>query len=255
MDEDEEQHEEEKKHPTEEFKQIISQLPREIRVFEKGISPEIMEEYRKLAADIQKEQDDLPEGDIRKNPSQAVLQAELENPTNWVDIDKFKQNIILAANFANAEMFRFLRTLEAQAIGFQSEWIYAAQMQCQMRLENSLMDEPVGFIATALGGKGIKIRYYFAVAAANPLDAGMTRFIVQDYQDAAQKYNVEIEETTQGSQFILFRVLVPYDKLITEFIASGINSSSILLDSEFWVTNVVKPTADALDEWVNRKRS
>jgi hypothetical protein len=254
MNEDEEQHEAEKKHPTEEFKQIISQLPREIRVFEKGISPDIMEEYRTLALDIQKEQEELPDTDIRKSPSQAVLQNELSNPTNWVDIDQFKRNIILAANVANAEMFRFLKTLEAQAVGFQLEWIYAAQMQCQMRLENSLMDEPVGFIATALGGKGTKIRYYFAVAAANPLDSGMARFVVQDYQDAAQKYNVDIEETTQGSQFILFRVLVPYDKLITEFIASGIDTSSILLDSEFWVTNVVKPTSEALDEWVSRKK-
>ncbi len=233
------------------FKELISRLPREIRVFPHGISAEVLEEFRLLVEDTDKSKPESEEF--------SALQHWLGNIDNWVDIDAFKRQLVRLSADASVSALRFIQQLAANPDlpKFQKEWLYAAEMQVQMRIENSLMDEPVGFIATGLGGLGKKIRYYFAVACprAEHINSGKARLIQQDYAELARHYDIEIEQSENQEEYILFRVLVPFDRLVTDFVAEGIEQSDLLLDSEFWVTNVLHPQAADLQDWLQSKKT
>lgn len=266
---------EKENYSSQEFKKMLNKLPNEIRVFEHGIKGNTMEEYRALSAQITEEErsKELNFLDLdlhleqNKEPakrkkvskprklSERSLVSSLKKPQNWEKSEIFKRNIIHAANLASIDIYRFLNTLvDIVPIELQ-EWVYAAIMQCQMHLENSLMDEPVGFIATALGGKGHRIRYYFAVTSMKSMDENAISIVFNTYTNLASSYDIEIEETSCNSEFILFRVLVPYNKMITEFITDGTEAIHALNEPEFWITNMIHPSTTDLKAWVDAKKS
>lgn len=261
-----------------EFKNMLKKLPNEIRVFEHGIKSSTMEQYRALAAEITLEEaekelnfldldllaeqnkDDEQRAKRKKAPktkklTERSLVAALKKSQNWEKTDTFKRNVVHAANTASVDVYRFLKVLVDSVPEDLKEWVYAGIMQCQMHLENNLMDEPVGFIATALGGRGYKIRYYFAVTAMDAIDERKASIILDNYKDLAEEFDIEIEETSFSSEFMVFRVLVPYTQMVTDYITSGTIAIDSLREPEFWITNVVHPTTTELQSWASAKKS
>ena len=71
------------------------------------------------------------------------------------------------------------------------------------------MDEPIGFIATGLGGKGQKIRYYFVLFSKEPLREVMIDEIAANYREVAKRYDAEIESVEQIGNQISIGLLCP----------------------------------------------
>ena len=261
-----------------EFRNMLDKLPNEIRVFEHGIRGEVMEEYRKLAAiiaaeeqlkelnflDLELQIDQSKENQeyakkkknvAPKKMSAKSIIAALRRTKTFTNVEGFKRNVVHAANTASIDVYRFLKSYVDTVPDEHKEWVYAAIMQCQMHLENSLMDEPVGFIATALGGRGNKIRYYFAVTSRQEMTPEDGELVLDEYTALSEEFEIGIEDCYANKDFVLFKVLVPYYQMITDFITSGLNTIDTLDDAEFWITNIVHPSDQALLAWADAKKS
>lgn len=255
--------EQNEEHGIDNLGEILSRFPREVRVFEHGIPPNIVEEFRKMTQEyIDDVRNDRasPTDILTDLPRLRAMLAKSHNPDEFGDEDfaeltlGIKKLFVQISMLGLVEVYRLLEGLESNFPRLFKDWIHAAQMQCRVQIENQLMDEPVGFIATALGGRDNKIRYYFAVSSLQPLDAGRARFLTQEYESHAAEFGVEIEDAEVGEKYVLYRVLVPYDAMISDFIGTGIDHCDFM-HTEFLVTNLHKPSEEDLTAWANEKEN
>jgi hypothetical protein len=77
-----------------------------------------------------------------------------------------QKQMVLAqlARLGTAEAYRLLQQYCTRSDPALAPWSRIALYECQMRLEQELLDEPVGLISTGLGGDGQRLRYIFVLA-------------------------------------------------------------------------------------------
>jgi len=212
----------------------------DFKVIEFGIDFGIVKEYMKLMA----------------SNTEKLQTEELEKKTNQLndlEIDEQKEVLTHLARSGSVTSYRaleaFMKNEESEEM---QKWAVVALQHCRMHLENDLLDEPIGFIATGLGGKGTKIRYYFVLESKEPLRKVIIDEVVYQYENIAPTYNAEIEKIEQFENFILVKILCPISSKLNELIEEGLANLPFLVDN-FVATNVVKPTLEKMKEWMSKK--
>lgn len=214
---------------------MLENLPKEIRVVEYAIDADTMRQYQRLAEYYKS---------IEING--YVLEMDL---AALKEEDEFRKVLVQIACLGSVEAYRKLEQFEKTDLSeWKEKWTQMALMQCQIQLENELRDEPIGFIATGLGGLGNKIRYFFAVKSDQPFDAGKDRFVQQIFEEILKEYEADLEEVIVYEHFIQFKVLLPFNISLVEIVIKGIESCDFL-DEEFFITNTQHPTKQDLIDW------
>ena len=132
------------------------------------------------------------------------------------------------------------------------KWAVVALQHCRIHLENDLLDEPIGFIATGLGGKGKKIRYYFVLFSKETLKEVMLNEIAANYREIAKKYDAEIESVEQIGNQISIGLLCPMKVQLSEIVEKGIEFYPFL-EEHYIATNMQKPDELLIQKWLREK--
>lgn len=212
----------------------------DFKVIEFGIDFDVVKQYMKLMASN------------REKLSVEELEEKIEQ-LNDLDVEEQKEALTHLARSGSVASYRTLESfLENEENEEMKKWAMVALQHCRMHLENDLLDKPIGFIATGLGGKGTKVRYYFVLQSKETLRKVILDEVVYQYQNIAPTYDVEIEEIEQVEDFISIKVLSPINVQLTELIEEGLENLPFLVDN-FVITNVMKPTLEKMKEWMSKK--
>ena len=209
-------------------------------MIEFGIDFQIVQQYMKLMA-----------SNTEKISPQLL--EEKTNQLNDLEIDEQKEMLTHLARSGSVTSYRALENfMENHKNEEMQKWAVVALQHCRMHLENDLLDEPIGFIASGLGGKGMKIRYYFVLQSKETLRKIILDEVIYQYQHIAPTYDAEIEEIEQFENFILVKILCPINSELSELIEDGIRNLPFLVDN-FVATNVMRPTLEKMKEWMSKK--
>ena len=212
----------------------------DIKVIEFGIDFQVVQKYMKLMAS-------------KTEKLSPQLLEEKINEFSYLDIDEQKEVLIHLARSGSIASYRALEAfMENEESEEMQKWTIIALQHCRMRLENELLDEPIKFIATGLGGKGLKLRYYYVLESKETLRKVILDEVIYQYQNIAKSYDAEIESIEQFEDFILVKILCPIKVQLSELIEEGLENLPFLVDN-FVATNVMRPTLEKMKERMSKK--
>jgi len=117
-------------------------------------------------------------------------------------------------------------------------------------LESQLSDEPVGFISSGLGGKGNKLRYYFAITSDENINPKREEHITEELELICRKTDSEVESIENFGKYILVRILVSMEHAIGLVIEALIEKCDFA-DEGYFCTNVERPTEELIARWMS----
>ena len=178
---------------------------------------------------------------------------ELFNPL--ISPDNKKLLLVQLANVPHPEIFRTLEKYAQNPDAGLEEWSKLALQENRLLLESDLLDDQRGqvFIATGLGGKGHKLRYFVVLINKNGGDLKpFEQKVVQDEMSyALQKYDSELEQLNFMNHYTTMRVVVPISSDLTRLFREGIdecNQFGDFLSPDFIVTNMKEFSEEEIQE-------
>lgn len=211
----------------------------DFKVIEFGIDFNVVQAYLRLMASI------------KEKLSPEILAEKVEQIDD-LSMDEQKELLAQLARSGSVASYRALETFMEKQEGEMRKWAVVALQHCRMHVENDLLDEPIGFIATGLGGKGLKIRYYFILESKEPLRKVILDEVIYQYNNIAPTYNAEIEEFEQLEDYVLVKILCPINVQLGDLIEEGLDNLPFLVDN-FVATNVMRPTLEKIKEWMTKR--
>ena len=215
----------------------IEQTPEQWIVAEQGVSPAVSMEYaeftEKLDCSRYSEQD-----------AEAISQT-LFSPSSSIG-DK-KEALVILARLATVESYRAIKLFQDIAEGELAEWSILALHDCQIDIEESLLDRDVGVVMTGLGGAGERLRYFFLLCSKDNtvLPEAQKEAVPRTFSYTCDRHNSVLENIEPKHDYVMGEVLAPMDVAIGELIESGIeqcNKSGACLSPKYFVTNVGLPS-------------
>lgn len=214
----------------------------DFRVIEAGIDFAVVKEYWAL---IQQHPEPWEEAQL----DEAALALSSDD-----DMAMVRPVLTQLGRSGSVTAYRALERYVKQATDeLQRKWGVVAMQHCRVKLENELLDEPIGFIATGLGGKGSKIRYYFVLFSREALTDVMVKEVEAFYREVAPEYEAEIEAVERIDDFISVRLLLPVHRSLKALVEQGVEVYPFL-EEHFIMTNMAHPTRDLIDDWLTERR-
>lgn len=218
-----------------EILKLVASIPDEFRVIESQINFEVIDEYYELLEELDGQPDNLDE---------------LGNWENIKSKEAIKKLLVKLSKIGDVPSYRKIeRIIEAQNSEIMA-FAHVALKFARMNLENQLSDEPIGFISSGLGGKGNKLRYYFAITSDEKIEKDKETFIVDELQKVCARCDSEFEEIENHGNYVLIKILVSIDFAIGIVIEELINECPFI-DEGYLCTNVEKPTVEFINQWIN----
>lgn len=232
--------------------EAISEIPQQLVVLESGVDPDLLKEYFEKSAVVL----------ALENPDATTIQILSEKLTS-VDIsDNEKKDILLQLSHSGTvECYRAIEQYEKLLDDtLLKKWAILALQECRMFLESELLDESHGFILSGLGGLGNKLRYFFAVVAAqkNSLTKRQLHSIQSEVASICQKSNGIIEKVKCNKDYVSFTALIPIDIAVGDIIEQSIaqcNELGNYLMDDFLITNMEIPSDDELITYIDKMRN
>lgn len=220
-----------------EIESLLDSIPNEFRVIENKIDAKVMEEYYTIAESLEdKTQDSII---INKN-----------NQTESSSKDDIKKLLVRLSKIGDVKSYRKIEEIIESCKPEILDFSCVALNFARLNLESNLSDEPVGFISTALGGKGKKLRYYFIVTSKERIDEDKELEIIRELNNICIKDNSELEEIENHGNYMLVKILVSMDFAIGNVI-DKLTGNCSFLDKEYMCTNLEKPTKEFVKRWMN----
>jgi len=167
------------------IQKILASIPDEFQVIEHEIKREDMMEFHEL--------------------NQQLRGKPLENEAGLSD----KEKLVRLAKIGDVSSYRKIEALiqsneKRELNGFAS----VALKFARVKLESHLSGEPVGFISSGLGGKGNKLRYYFAITSTEKINPKREQHITEELQLICKKTDSELESIENFGKYVLVKILV-----------------------------------------------
>ena len=173
---------------------------------------------------------------------------ELYNPK--VSLDEKKRLLVQMAGVPSPEMYRTLENYAKNPDADLKDWSKMALQENRLLLESDLLDNRQQmFIATGLGGKGNKLRYFVVLINKNgdDLKPFQQKVVKDEMSYTLQRHNSELEKLNFTRHYITMSVVVPLSSDLTRLFREGIdecNQFGDFLMPDFLVTNM-KELSDA----------
>ncbi len=210
-----------------EILEILDSIPTEFRIIENRINTEKIEEYYKLSE---------------------------PNSKKEADINHFeKEKLVKLSKQGDVKSYRTIeKTIKDTADKDLIDFAFVALKFARMNLENLLIDEPIGFISTGLGGKENKLRYFFAIKTNGETEKIQEAKILSELEKICDSSESEIESLENFGNYALIKILVPMEQAIGNIIDS-LTIKCDFLEKNYFCTNVERPSKELLEKWTNNE--
>lgn len=201
---------------SENIKDILKELaetnPSCLNIIEEQIDVEVQMNYFKRANMLRKQVVTLDET-LQKVPVLYDLETRLEE----------KRDILVQlASFDEVEAFRVLEKFKDDAEGEIKLWAAMAYRESKMQLQGSLLDQNQILIASGLGGKETSLRYFVVVAKRDntPFTEFQERVLREEFDDAVEAHQAELESIEIVDYFAKILVLVPIQQSVSDLVTA-----------------------------------
>jgi len=181
-----------------------------------------------------------------------VRKDELYNPR--VSLEDKKKLLVQMAGVPSPEMYRALENYAKNPDTDLKDWSKLALQENRLLLESDLLDNRQQmFIATGLGGKGNKLRYFVVLINKNgdDLKPFQQKVVKDEMAYTLQRYNSELEKLNFMHRYITMSVVVPMSSDLTRLFREGIdecNQFGDFLMPDFIVTNLKELSETEINE-------
>lgn len=127
-----------------ELRNLLKFFSDEFRVIENKINAKTIEEFYKIAHDLE-----------HKNQTEII-----QNQVEWTELQtqkQIKELLVYLSQIGDVKSYRTIEDITKNGKSEILDFSFVALKFARLNLENNLSDESVGFISTALGGKGNKL--------------------------------------------------------------------------------------------------
>lgn len=217
----------------EDFLEFIGYNEDKIRVVEDIISLRTQNKAIKLAEKLKPAS--IPDEEALK------MAEQLWNPET--KLQEINNILVILAFRSNVQAFRILEKYKENAHPRVEEMARFCYHISRISLEGELSDQPLGLIATGLGGKKTKLRFLLVVFPEKPvpLTKAQHKIIQTEWQAICAKYDIETEKKYSCPEYVLFRLLSPikvdFAQVAREFV-SECNVYGNFLSAKVLITNV-----------------
>jgi len=226
----------------------IESLPENFSILEERIDIALQGKYFSYAQKRKEE---------KKIDNLSELEDQLNNPDT--KLDQKKKNLVILAGQNQIKAFRIIERFQKKAKGVIKKWAVLALQESRMVLQSSLLGEQQVFISTGLGGKGKKIRYFFAFRKKEidtPFTPGQEKIIRIELEEFLSKNEGELEKIrlNEGIAYGLF--LFPLKKDLQNnfnIVIEKSNQYGNFLDNGVLITNVQALSLNEIKDLINLK--
>jgi len=161
-----------------------------------------------------------------------------------VDEDSKKRILVLLSGSKNIEAFRFLEAYSKTAKGVLAHWSALALLEARVQIESDILGERPVIVASGLGGKENKLRFFVVLATVGGADLTLyqERMLEKELSFYAKKQACEIEEIRIHSHFATVLVLLPVDienpGLLFDKVIDECNAYGNFLRKDYVLTNI-----------------
>ncbi|MCI5144598.1 MAG: hypothetical protein D3923_03510 [Candidatus Electrothrix sp. AR3] len=220
------------------------EIPEQFIVTEQELDPEVYEQFLASYKD--------PPSDYSTLIKKSRLLFDESLPV-------LEKQFLLAqlAQCGTPEAYRLIEQYNAHPDPALEQWSRIAYYECRMRLEQDLLDEPVGLISTGLGGAGERLRYIYVLGLCNSCPAKIKQHIKESLEAICQQHDAVLEEVDVYPAYLFVQVLVSMKVAVGEVIEESIvslNQQDTLFSEDYLVTNVSKPTDEEIQAFLKPLR-
>ena len=224
---------------------FLSNLPENYFVLEEEIDVDIQMKYMKFSDRIKE-----------KLPSDEEILSKKDDIFNS-EIPATEKKLLLTqiASVNKVEAYRLLEKYKGNPDKGLENWSILAFHESKMLLHNSLSDTKQVFIASGLGGKANKLRF-FVVLFSRDIE-GFSDFqknvVKNEFETILQNNDSEFEKVNSEKEIITFTCLVPIKQNIQYLFKKAVKESNQygdFLKENILITNVKKMSFDEIREFI-----
>ncbi|MBK5203732.1 MAG: hypothetical protein JJE45_08445 [Prolixibacteraceae bacterium] len=197
----------------------------------------------------------------RKDGEKIANLSELEDQLNNSDekLDQKRKILVRLAGQNQIESFRIIERFQKKAKGVIKKWAILALQESRMVMQSSLLGEQQVFISTGLGGKGKKIRYFFAFNKKDidtPFTPGQDKIIRIELEEFLAKNEGELEKVRLSDGIVYGLFLFPLKKDLQNnfnIVIEKSNQYGNFLNNGVLITNVQALSLNEIKNLINLK--
>ncbi|MDR2791960.1 MAG: hypothetical protein LBB27_04430 [Tannerellaceae bacterium] len=169
-------------------------------------------------------------------------------------INEKKHAIVVLVVSGSIKALRRLETFAATAEGELADWLQLAVSDLSVRLQTELLGEPHMLIASGLGAKDDKLRF-FALFSSNgdaPFEAWQQRFMEKEFTYILSEKGCEIDILNVGERHVELLFLVPLATDCFSILAKLIeecNEYGHFLSPRLFVSNAKRMAEEEIQQW------
>lgn len=240
------------------FQNSFEKVKGRIHVLERSVPVEVQMEYFRASKRMRRTRD---ENNRASDEECEQWYAELCGTADTflpLSIEERRQLLLQLANSRNPKAFKCLKQyVENDSDPATLDWAYLALMDIQIALESELSEEKQIYIATGLGGKGEKLRFYVLMVSKGrkPFEEYQRNIIEREFGYYFPKVDCEIEELHISVDYVELLLLMPIRSNIQQILTKIIidcNEYGDFLSTVYTITNVEKFTQAEIEEVLER---
>lgn len=214
------------------IQELLGNIPGNVSILEQQIDADVQLEYYNYTRKIDNSFD---REEILKNRDTIF--------NHNLTLDDKKQLLVQLANIDSIEAYRTLEKYTNDSPNQLKDWALLALQECKLLLESKLLDESQILISTGLGGKGLKLRYFTVLIAANETQFSEfeRKVITDEIGFAIRKSKGEIEQLRFNKELCIIISIIPLQVPVQALFDDLINECNQLggfINKDYIITNV-----------------
>ena len=210
-----------------EIKGILESVPDKYRIVSEEIHPEVFSEFIDCYKDFNNQLSVDSISMQKREFTELVLNG---------SIDSFRQ---IERILSNGNLLEEERDFGIVALNF-----------CRFKIENDLLDEPIGLISGGLGGAKNKMRYFLALEGTGEITQNQFDYLNEVFDKVTSERDSILENVKNFDKYVTLLILGSFDYAIGEIVDTGIDACEFL-KKEYYLTNVEIPTSERILDWMN----
>ena len=243
------------------FADSMQNLQGNLHILEQQVPVQRQVAYFKFSDKLKREQSaQLPFDDERVDEIYAALQDEQAAETAPIGKAEKRRLLTLLAISRSVKAFRMLQSYIKHPDPEVADWTAMALMESRLALETELSNEKQIYIATAMGGKGQKMRFSIVLYAKvkEPLLPFQRQTIEDEVTFQFSHADCEIERLEIKDLYVRLLCLIPIKanvQAIFDQILNGCNEFGDFLQHGFTISNVQEITEEDILHEIERQQN
>lgn len=233
------------------YQESFQNMKGHIHILERSVSVELQMEYFRSSKNYKKS---LPSKFTATDEQCEAWYAQILEQSETMFDFQVKDLLLKLASSKNPRAYTLLKQyVQQEPEPRELDWAYLALMDCEISLESELSDERQIYIATGLGGKGEKLRFYVLIPSTDlhAFEAYQRQVVEREFNYYFPKVDCEIDNLFIGLNYVELLILIPIRSDIRQVMARIIedcNEYGNFLADVYTITNVKTFTRREIEE-------